>query len=109
MDFPPSVEQISLQMIRQLCSGLLRVNCLAVILVNIAIIPLWIPDKVINGPLWSIIDKQQGFGTLGSAAVFEGLRLQVCCSDLRFVILSDSCREMLRLSRNCWTKGLTLT
>lgn len=52
--------------------------------------PLWIPDKVINGPLRSVIDKQRRFGTLGSAAVFEGLRLQVCISDPRFVDLSGS-------------------
>lgn len=90
----PSIEHISLQMIRLLYSTLLRINCLAVILVNIAVIPLWIPDKVINGPLQSVIDKHRGFGTLGSVAVFEGLGLQACNSDLRFVVLSGSCREM---------------
>lgn len=81
-------------MIRQLCSGLLRINSLAVILVNTNVIPLWIQDKVINGPLWSVIDKQWGFGALGSAAVSEGLSLQACYSDPRFVVLSGSCREM---------------
>ena len=106
---PPPWFTGGLQMIRQLCSSLLRINHFTVILVNIAVIPLRIPDKVINGPLWTLIDKHRGFGTLGSAAVFEGVPLQVCNSDLGFVILSGSCREMWRLSRNCWTRGLTLT
>lgn len=68
--------------------------CLAVILVNIAVIRLCIPDKVINGPLQSMIDKHRGFGTLGSVAVFEGLHLLACNSDFRFVVFSGSCREM---------------
>lgn len=81
------------QTIYLLCSCPWRIIFLAVILANIIVIPLCIPDMVIDDPLRQVIDKHRAFLSLESAAVFD-----VRCF-----------RGMQRLWRNCWTRGLTLT
>lgn len=67
-------------MIRPLCSSQLRINCLAVILVNIAILPHWIPDKVINCGVWLI--NTRALVHWDQLLRFTGLHFwpRVCCS-----------------------------
>lgn len=82
------------QMIWLLCWSPWRIIFLTVILANIIVIPLCIPDTVIDDPPRHLIDKH---------FPWDQLLFLMCIVFCRYF------REKPKLWRNCWTRGPTLT